>query len=157
MTALFAEFDPRGWLQLVNCGHPPPLRLAADGDLRALAPAAYATPLGLHPGIRSATFTVGTGDRVVFFTDGLLEARNRAGRYFRVEDYVGTLRRPDLETAIDELLDHLMAHAGRKLDDDVAVLLFEATAPSQPQPSATVTPIHDTVPGGDPLPAGLTT
>ena len=157
VTALFAEFDPRGWLQLVNCGHPPPLRLAADGDLRALAPAAYATPLGLHPGIRSATFTVGTGDRVVFFTDGLLEARNRAGRYFRVEDYAGTLRRPDLETAIDELLDHLMAHAGRKLDDDVAVLLLEATAPSQPQPSATVTPIHDTVPGGDPLPAGLTT
>ena len=67
VTALFAEFDPRGWLQLVNCGHPPPLRLAADGDLRALAPAAYATPLGLHPVIRSATFTVRTGDRVVFF------------------------------------------------------------------------------------------
>ena len=155
VTALFAEFDPRGWLQLVNCGHPPPLRLAADGDLRALAPAAYATPLGLHPVIRSATFTVRTGDRVVFFTDGLLEARNRAGRYFRVEDYVGTLRRPDLEAAIDELLDHLMAHAGRKLDDDVAVLLLEATAPSQPQSPATVTPIHDTAPGGDPLPAGL--
>jgi phosphoserine phosphatase RsbU/P len=155
VTALFAEFDPRGWLQLVNCGHPPPLRLAADGDLRALAPAAYATPLGLHPVIRSATFTVRTGDRVVFFTDGLLEARNRAGRYFRVEDYVGTLRRPDLEAAIDELLDNLMAHAERKLDDDVAVLLLEATAPSQPQPPATVTPIHDTAPGDDPLPAGL--
>jgi stage II sporulation SpoE-like protein len=48
VTAVFAKFDPRGWLQLVNCGHPPPLRLA-DGDLRALSPAAYATPLGLHP------------------------------------------------------------------------------------------------------------
>jgi hypothetical protein len=48
VTALFAEFDPRGWLQLVICGHPPPLRLAADGDLRALTPAAYATPLALH-------------------------------------------------------------------------------------------------------------
>ena len=49
MTVVFAEFDPRGWLQLVTCGHPPPLRLTADGDLQALTPAAYATPLGLHP------------------------------------------------------------------------------------------------------------
>ena len=33
VTAVFAELDPRGWLQLVNCGHPPPLRLSAGGEL----------------------------------------------------------------------------------------------------------------------------
>ena len=49
VTALFAEFDPRGWLELVTCGHPPPLRLTADGDLQALTPATYATPLGTAP------------------------------------------------------------------------------------------------------------
>jgi serine phosphatase RsbU (regulator of sigma subunit) len=31
----------------------------------------------------SATFTINPGDRLVFYTDGLLEARDRAGRYFR--------------------------------------------------------------------------
>ena len=36
VTAVFAEYDPRGWLQLVICGHPPPLRLTADGDLQVL-------------------------------------------------------------------------------------------------------------------------
>jgi phosphoserine phosphatase RsbU/P len=132
VTAVFAEFDPRGWLQLVICGHPPPLRLAPDGTLQALTPAAYATPLGLHPDVRAATFSVSAGDRLVFYTDGLLEARDRAGRYFRLEDCLDTLRLPDLEAAADELLARLVAHTGRRLEDDVALLLFEATSPALP-------------------------
>jgi phosphoserine phosphatase RsbU/P len=129
VTALFAEFDPRGWLELVTCGHPPPLRLTPDGGLQALTPAVYATPLGLHPHMTASTFTVSPGDRLVFYTDGLLEARDRAGRYFRLEDCLGTLRRTVLDEAADELLDRLRAHTGRRLADDVAVLLFEAASP----------------------------
>ncbi|MGO9668558.1 MAG: PP2C family protein-serine/threonine phosphatase [Streptosporangiaceae bacterium] len=149
VTALFAEFDPRGWLELVICGHPTPLRLTAAGDLQALTPAAYATPLGLHPDIRPSTFTVGVGDRLVFYTDGLLEARDRAGRYFRLDDCAGTLRQPDLETAADELLSRLLAHTGRALNDDVALLLFEATSASagpRDEPPAAA-PAHGMVPG----------
>ena len=110
----------------MTCGHPPPLRLTADGGLRALTPRAYATPLGLHPDIQPSTFTVSAGDRLVFYTDGLLEARDRAGRYFRLEDCAGTLRQPDLQAAADGLLDRVLAHTKRKLDDDVALLLVEA-------------------------------
>jgi phosphoserine phosphatase RsbU/P len=127
VTAVFAELDPRGWIQLVNCGHPPPLRLSAGGELGELAPAAFATPLGLHPDLRVSTFSVRTGDRLLFFTDGLLEARDRAGRFFRVDQQTDALRRPDLEAAADELLDRLRAHTRRRLDDDVAVLLAEFT------------------------------
>jgi serine phosphatase RsbU (regulator of sigma subunit) len=153
VTAVFAEFDPRGWLQLVICGHPPPLRLTANGDLRALTPAAYATPLGLHPDIRPSTFPVGAGDRLVFYTDGLLEAHDRAGRYFRLEDCLDTLRRTDLQAAADELLDRLLALTGRRLDDDVAVLLFEAASPParpEDEPAAAPAPAGDTLPDGDP-------
>ena len=153
VTAVFAEFDPRGWLQLVTCGHPPPLRLTADGDLQALTPAAYATPLGLHPDIRPSTFSVAAGDRLVFYTNGLLEARDRAGRYFRLEDCLDTLRRTDLQAAADELLDRLLAHTGRRLDDDVAVLLFEAASPparAEDEPAAAPAPAGDTSPDGDP-------
>ena len=127
VTAVFAELDPRGWLQLVNCGHPPPLRLETDGELAELAPAAFATPLGLHPDLHPSTFSVRTGDRLLFFTDGLLEARDRAGRFFRVDQQADALGRPDLQTAADELLDRLRAHTRRGLDDDVAVLLAELT------------------------------
>jgi serine phosphatase RsbU (regulator of sigma subunit) len=133
VTAVFAELDPRGWLQLVICGHPPPMLLSADGGLRALSPPAYATPLGLHPDLEPATFTISPGDRLVFCTDGLLEARDRAGRFFRLDDALDTLRQPDLQGAADALLARLLAHTGRQLDDDVALLLLEATAsPASP-------------------------
>ncbi len=78
------------------CGHPPPLRLTADGGLQALTPRSYATPLGLHPDIQPSTFTVSAGDRMLFYIDGLLEAHDQEGRYFRLEDCAGLLRQPEL-------------------------------------------------------------
>ena len=82
VTAVFAELDPAGWIQLVICGHPPPLRLSTDGQLVPLAPRAFTAPLGLHPDLHPSTFSVRTGDRLLFFIDELLEARDRAGRFF---------------------------------------------------------------------------
>ena len=104
VTAVFAELDPAGWIQLVICGHPPPLRLSTDGELVPLAPAAFTAPLGLHPDLHLSTFSVRTGDRLLFFTDGLLEARDRAGLFFRVDQQIQALSRPDLQAAADELL-----------------------------------------------------
>jgi serine phosphatase RsbU (regulator of sigma subunit) len=102
--------------------------------------------------MKTSTFTVGEGDRLVFYTDGLLEARDRAGRYFRLEDCADTLRGPDLEAAADGLLDRLVAHTGRRLDDDVAVLLFEAASapagvPGEPQGPAVTA--HEVRPDDD--------
>jgi phosphoserine phosphatase RsbU/P len=154
VTAVFAELDPGGWLQLVNCGHPPPLLLAADGELRALSPRAYATPLGLHPGLQPSTFAVHAGDRLLFCTDGLLEARDRAGRYFRPEHCLDTLREPDLQAAADGLLGKLIAHTSRKLDDDVALLLLEITptrAGPEQEPAAALAPGSHAVSGHQPL------
>jgi hypothetical protein len=154
VTAVFAELDPDGWLQLVICGHPPPLLLAADGRLRALSPRAYATPLGLNPDIQPSTFTVHTGDRLLFCTDGLLEARDRSGRYFRPEDCLDTLRDPDLQAAADGLLDRLAAHVGRTLDDDVALLLLEIAPPpagNEQGPAATLPFGSHAAPGQRPL------
>jgi len=127
VTAVFAELDPRGWVQLVVCGHPPPLRLTDAGELRPLTPEMFATPLGLHPDLRLSTFSVRSGDRLLFFTDGLLEARDRAGRFFRLEEQVDALARPGLQAAVDELLDRLRAHTRDRLGDDIAVLLAELT------------------------------
>jgi hypothetical protein len=127
VTAVFAELDPAGWIELVICGHPPPLRLSTDGKLMPLAPAAFSAPLGLHPDLHLSTFSVRSGDRLLFFTDGLLEARDRAGRFFRVDQQIQALSRPDLQAAVDELMGRLRAHTRHRLDDDVAVLLAELT------------------------------
>jgi sigma-B regulation protein RsbU (phosphoserine phosphatase) len=134
VTAVFAELDPPGWVQLVVCGHPPPLRLAASGELGPLTPVVFATPLGVHPDLHVSTFSVRTRDRLLFFTDGLLEARDRAGRFFRLEEQVEALALPCLQAAVDELLDRVRAHTRYRLDDDVAVLLVEFTL-TDPNPA----------------------
>ena len=109
---------------------PPPFRLTPGGELEPLASAVFATPLGLHPDLHLSTFSVRTGDRLLFFTDGLLEARDRAGRFFSLGEHLQTLRRPGLQSAVDELLDQVRAHTRYRLDDDVAVLLVELTLTS---------------------------
>ena len=112
------------------CGHPPPFRLTAGGELEPLAPAVFATPLGLQPELHLSTFSVRDEDRLLFFTDGLLEARDRAGRSFSLDEHLQTLRQPGLLSAVDELLDQLRAHTRYRLEDDVAVLLVELTPTS---------------------------
>jgi hypothetical protein len=89
-----------------------------------------------NPDLHLSTFSVRTGDRLLFFTDGLLEARDRAGRFFRVDQQIQALSRPDLQAAADELLDRLRAHTRRRLDDDVAVLLAELTLTDPAVPPA---------------------
>jgi Stage II sporulation protein E (SpoIIE) len=90
----------------------------------------FATPLGLHPDLHLSTFSVRDGDRLLFFTDGLLEARDRAGRFFSLQEHLPALRRPGLQSAVDELLDQLRAHTRYRLEDDVAVPLVELTLSS---------------------------
>jgi serine phosphatase RsbU (regulator of sigma subunit) len=90
----------------------------------------FATPLGLRPELRVSTFSVRDGDRLLFFTDGLLEARDRAGRFFSIGEHLQALRRPGLQSAVDELLDQVRAHTRNHLGDDVAVLLAELTLTS---------------------------
>jgi hypothetical protein len=53
--------------------------------------------LEVVPDLQASTFTVSPGDRLVFYTDGLLEARDRTGRFFRLEDCLRTLRDQDLQ------------------------------------------------------------
>jgi serine/threonine protein phosphatase PrpC len=108
--------------------------------------------------MKTSTFSVHPGDRLIFYTDGLLEARDRAGRYFRLEDCLDVLRLTDLDAAADQLLDRLVAHAGGRLDDDVAVLLFEAMpAPGrrEDEPAASAAPAWDVLSDDDLLAAAL--
>jgi phosphoserine phosphatase RsbU/P len=78
VTAVLAQFSRHGELQLVNCGHPPPLRLRA-GAAQRLASTEPTTPLGLDPAPSIQRFTLAATDRVLLYTDGLVEARRPTG------------------------------------------------------------------------------
>ncbi|WP_405640962.1 PP2C family protein-serine/threonine phosphatase [Streptomyces sp. NBC_00019] len=132
VTVVLAEFAP-GELRLVNCGHPAPLRVGAGLDL--LEPGESAPPLGLGPRPSQYRHRLDDGDRILFYTDGLTEARDRDGTPFRLLDEAAhTLRDPLPEQALDALHARLTAHIGRLPADDLTLVLCRPELAGAPLP-----------------------
>ena len=73
-------------------------------------------------------YTLRPGDRVLVYTDGLLEARDARGRSFLLREHLDVLSRRSLEDAVEGLLRRVVAHSGKRLRDDLALLLIQAGA-----------------------------
>ena len=84
VTAFYGVFDRENWiLTYANAGHPfPLLRVGSTGNVQPLSATGFM--LGIVPGeqYREKTVQLAPGDRLCFFTDGLLEARNEIGETF---------------------------------------------------------------------------
>jgi serine phosphatase RsbU (regulator of sigma subunit) len=129
ITALLVDFTA-DQIGLVSCGHPWPL-LRHAGTVSEIAIPRPSPPLGL--GIRPLlqTHPFHPGDQLIVFTDGLVEARDRRGRYF---DPAEVLRGVPADRAPRDVLDRLVAsldkHASGRLGDDLAIVLVEYSAGS---------------------------
>lgn len=84
-TAFYAVFDARRRTLRYSCaGHNPPrVRNAQQNSVRALD-RIRALPLGIAPGLtyKEATEALNPGDRLVLYTDGIVEAGNGAGEMY---------------------------------------------------------------------------
>jgi phosphoserine phosphatase RsbU/P len=140
VTVVLVEFGPQGWLRLVNCGHPPPLLVTPSGR-RLLQPRQPAPPLGLHPTPVLEQVRLEAEDRLLLYTDGLVEARGADGGQFELDDQVeACLTAASLPHALDSLVELLVTHTGGRLNDDLALVLAApaATAPGISQSPAAV-------------------
>ena len=142
VTALVAEVGV-DTVRLANAGHPPPLRVAADGA-SPLAVEPTSPPLGLGARPVVGSFPLVAADRLVMFTDGLTEARDGSGRFFPLDAVAQALQGGDVEAAVECLLEAVDRHAGGPADDDLAVLVLER-APS----TASDVPASALAPGAD--------
>jgi len=128
VTAIVAEFGA-GEVHLVNCGHHPPVKAgpsAGGAKPEILSPEQAAPPLGLHPRPVRQDVVLKQGDRLLFYTDGLVEARDRRGRFLGLDDRVLTaLTASGLDTCLRRLGDLLIEHTGHALGDDVLLVVCE--------------------------------
>ena len=128
VTAVFVEFRAGGDIAVVNCGHHPPLRISGLGA-QYLAAEQASTPLGLTPNCTVQFHRLSRGDRLLLYTDGLVEARSADRSFFELApDNVDTLKRRSLDAALEGLVASVLRHAGGRLDDDLALLLAEVRA-----------------------------
>ncbi len=115
-------------LTYCNCGHNPPILLRANGDVERLS--AGGTLVGLRAGelFQEALVSLGEGDRLVLFTDGLSEAEDASAEQYGEERLVEELRASDRVSAdeiLSRIVDDVTAHCnGVFTDDATAVVLF---------------------------------
>ncbi len=131
ITAILGTLDPRtGELEYVNAGHPPPVRILRGA---ATAPDEEgALPLGVDPAetYRVSTLTLGTeAASVLFYTDGLSEAMNRAGELLgtdallaRMAGLASASASAIIRCACDIVHEHL---GGAERTDDMTLLAVE--------------------------------
>jgi serine phosphatase RsbU (regulator of sigma subunit) len=138
VTAFYGVYDRQtGALRYASAGHPPPLHYeAATGAVRPLSARGFM--LGIMPEERytERQVAVRPGDRICFYTDGLIEARNEIGEQFGVDRLTGCLTNHGGLPA-DELKQHILgcqrAFSGtEKLNDDLTLAVMEVVAPDQP-------------------------
>ena len=134
VTAIVAQVSADGSkVELLNRGHPPPLLVDSAGP-RLLEAAEGGLPLGLaqfaaapgRPGQAGwpAVIEVGPGDRILFYTDGVSEARGRSGEFFPLAQSRAIREAGEPDQILDALSADVLRHVGHALDDDAAMLLL---------------------------------
>ncbi|KAB1118913.1 PP2C family protein-serine/threonine phosphatase [Micromonospora aurantiaca (nom. illeg.)] len=137
ITGVLAELDQRtGRLRVISAGHPGGLVLRR-GRVAAVLPTPTALPVAL--GDRRPPMVVEEalepGDDVLFYTDGIIEARSADGERFGTERLVDfTVRAladglPLPETA-RRLVHAILAYQGDRLQDDATVLMVRFREPT---------------------------
>jgi sigma-B regulation protein RsbU (phosphoserine phosphatase) len=128
VTAFYAIYDPKNnRLTYAAAGHPPP-RLARDGRVIALDGRA-----GLPLGIDEASdyleheIALRSGDRLIFYTDGVSEAFNPAREQYGVERLDAALlsSHGDAQCVLDTVLADVRKHSdGAAIVDDRTLLVL---------------------------------
>ncbi|KAB2346924.1 PP2C family protein-serine/threonine phosphatase [Actinomadura rudentiformis] len=128
VTVLLAEFAP-GQVRLVNCGHPPPLRIGPGSQM--LHPPQPTPPLGLNPEPMLQHVRLDPDQRLLFYTDGLIEAKDSHSTMFTLNHQaIAVLNEPLLEAALEGLLDLVLNHVCGQFEDDLALVLCQPTLTS---------------------------
>ena len=141
VTALAAELDvATGRLSWVCAGHPSPL-IFRDGSMLPEMALSPTLPLGLALSFGELESSVAQvalqpGDRVLLYTDGVVEARDPAGEEFglgRLADHF--VRESSSGLLASEILRRLvrtcLEFQGAQLRDDATLLLLEWAGPPQ--------------------------
>ena len=128
VTCFYGVLEPKsGHFAYANAGHDLPY-VRRGGDAEELM--ARGMPLGLMPGMgyEEKEIILETGDRALFYSDGLVEAHNPEGEMFgfpRLQALVA--KRDEGEPLVDFLMEELYSFTGDgwEQEDDITLVTLE--------------------------------
>jgi phosphoserine phosphatase RsbU/P len=118
----------RKTVTIANAGHPPAL-LYRCGE--TFVQQEHGMMLGVFPDAEYTNTEVATlrpRDRLLLYSDGVLEARNRAGEFFdgdRVARWLSAIEHTSAEQLAETALGELTTWTGGGFDDDVTFVITE--------------------------------
>jgi hypothetical protein len=131
-TGILAQLDLRsGLLSWINRGHHPPLVLR-EGHLVASLESEPDPPMGF--GMDASTgllrYQLQPGDRLLFYTDGVIEAQSPQGELFGLERFIDFVVRREADgmsapETLRRLIQAILAHQHGRLQDDATVVTVE--------------------------------
>ena len=138
VTGLIGTLDlQRGTLTWINAGHVLPM-LVRNGTYAGPLLCKPSRPFGLGgPVVEVAEQTLQPGDRVLFYTDGITEARSSDGSFFGDDRLADLLVRASLENlpvqeTVRHLAESILSFSNVGLRDDATMLLMEYRPPKRP-------------------------
>ena len=130
VTAFLMMLDPKECtLQYTGAGHPPAYVLDSQGQEKSVL-CSRGLPLGIHSTANypAAKVSLDSGDLVLLFTDGILEAMSEDGELFGVERILALIRQYQQEPP-DEILTRLFEavddFCDQKYHDDLTALILK--------------------------------
>ena len=126
-TFCYARIEPEeSRVVYSNAGHNPPLLVRTDGSTARLSEGGMV--LGIFPDnvYEQATARAGRGDRLIFYTDGITEARNAAGEEYdeaRLVDAALAASASSVEELKDALMADVTAFTQGRFDDDATLIV----------------------------------
>ncbi|MFF4324615.1 PP2C family protein-serine/threonine phosphatase [Streptomyces sp. NPDC001568] len=161
-TALIAQVPDEHVVHLVNRGHPPPLVLH-EGQVLALMPASPMPPLGLEDLVnglptKPERYPLLPGDRLLLYTDGVIEARNRENDFLPLPETatyasLAALSRPgqDVCGPVGAVVTPTTLRPIRSAERPVALWCRPVLARSAPTSPSSSRTLMDELPHGDAL------
>jgi phosphoserine phosphatase RsbU/P len=134
VTMFLAVFDPvTGALQYVNAGQNPPMLRRAHGVVERLTVGGVALGMFELSSYATGETSLGAGDVLVLFSDGITEAENKRGDFFDeagLGDVIGRHWWEDAVTLGRAIVSSVEAHAtDTRLNDDLTVLAIRRPMP----------------------------
>ena len=133
VTAVVADIpDDEPVVHLISCGHPAPLLLQRTAATALTVPEP-APPVGLgwmsgNPYV-PVTFPFTQGDRLLLYTDGVTETRDRKGAFYPLAERVTAWTDEAPADLVRKITDDLSAYAATPLNDDMALVVVQREEP----------------------------
>ncbi len=113
-----------GTIQLVNAGHCPPIIIRAGNDLTLVASNGPVVGIAPRPAWKQEVLILRRGERLLLYTDGVIEAVNEQDEEFGLPRLISMLDVLDGPSPIDSILDAAADHQGGSMIDDASLMLI---------------------------------